>query len=325
MESRQPPTIPPPPGLINALTAGFDVVANHIGVIVLPVLFDVFLWLGPHLNVFKLLKPGMDDLAAMIPELSASPDFQFVIEFWQTTNLFSTARTFPIGIFSLLSFAPLTQSPLGDAIRLDVGSAPGLISWWFGMIVFGWVIGSVYYFWVARIALRDGKESSGVIRSIFQSVFLSITWSLLFVAAMIPVFILFAILALINEALVTFAYFLLTMISLWMLVPVFFSVHGIFYKDLNAFASILAAFRIIRSTTGRMGLFLLTALIIQLGLGILWSAPRETSWFLLVGILGNAFISTALLAASFIYYKEQTVWLQTVWSNMNSRTTSAQA
>jgi hypothetical protein len=38
----------------------------------------------------------------------------------------------------------------------------------------------------------------------------------------------------------------------------------------------------------------------------------------LVGIAGHAFITTSLLAASFIYYRDMQVWLQTVLDRLKA-------
>jgi len=43
---------------------------------------------------------------------------------------------------------------------------------------------------------------------------------------------------------------------------------------------------------------------------MLWKAPPVTSWLTLVGVGGHAFISTALLAASFVYYRDADHWVQ---------------
>jgi hypothetical protein len=40
---------------------------------------------------------------------------------------------------------------------------------------------------------------------------------------------------------------------------------------------------------------------------------------LLVGIAGHAFITTALLAASFVYYRDMNVWLQTVLERLQHK------
>jgi hypothetical protein len=53
--------------------------------------------------------------------------------------------------------------------------------------------------------------------------------------------------------------------------------------------------------------------ILSQGLTYLWSVPPSDSWMTLVGIAGHAFITTAVLAASFVYYRDMNVWLQTVF------------
>jgi hypothetical protein len=42
----------------------------------------------------------------------------------------------------------------------------------------------------------------------------------------------------------------------------------------------------------------------------------------LVGIGGHAFITTALLSASFIYYRDMNVWLQTVFERLQKKPTT---
>jgi hypothetical protein len=39
----------------------------------------------------------------------------------------------------------------------------------------------------------------------------------------------------------------------------------------------------------------------------------------LVGIGGHAFITAALLAASFVYYRDMNVWLQTVFERLQQK------
>jgi hypothetical protein len=38
--------------------------------------------------------------------------------------------------------------------------------------------------------------------------------------------------------------------------------------------------------------------------------PKSDSWMTLIGISGHAFITTALLAASLVYYRDMNVWIQ---------------
>jgi hypothetical protein len=47
-------SLPPPPNVIGSLRAGFDAVSSHVVLILLPLILDVFLWLGPRLSVGDL-------------------------------------------------------------------------------------------------------------------------------------------------------------------------------------------------------------------------------------------------------------------------------
>ena len=51
----------------------------------------------------------------------------------------------------------------------------------------------------------------------------------------------------------------------------------------------------------------LLALVFALsaGLNYLWSLPNESSWMLLVGIVGHALISSALVTATFVFFQDR--------------------
>jgi hypothetical protein len=62
----------------------------------------------------------------------------------------------------------------------------------------------------------------------------------------------------------------------------------------------------------------LSVLLIAYGLNFLWNIPSPDSWMTLIGIAGHAFITTSLLAASLIYYRDMQVWLQTVLDRLKA-------
>lgn len=65
-----------------------------------------------------------------------------------------------------------------------------------------------------------------------------------------------------------------------------------------------------RMTLPTTALFILSIFVISEGLDILWRVPAEKSWLTLIGVGGHAFITSALLAASFIYYRDADLWTQ---------------
>jgi hypothetical protein len=111
MEMDKIETLPPPPGVVGSLRAGFDAIASHITVILIPLAFDLFLWLGPRVQVDRLFRPIFDEMARFagysgypaadlktLQENSA-----LLLEQLGQFNLLNALRTFPIGVFSLMS------------------------------------------------------------------------------------------------------------------------------------------------------------------------------------------------------------------------------
>jgi hypothetical protein len=55
-------------------------------------------------------------------------------------------------------------------------------------------------------------------------------------------------------------------------------------------------------------LFVLSVFVLVQGLDILWRIPPTDSWLTLLGIAGHAFVTTGLLSASFVYYRDADRW-----------------
>jgi hypothetical protein len=319
--------LPKPPGLIASLAGGFDAAANHILLILPPALLDVLLWLGPRLRMKTLLQPVMDEMASTTMPLSASlPDAATLKLLWTDIltrfNLFSLLRTFPVGTSSLMSSGMPDRSALGLPANLEVGSFSGLLGNWIGLLILGWLLGSLYFYWVSGVSLNAAPRKS-LKYSLLQGLLLSVIWLGLLFLAGIPLLLVFSLLLVLSPILAQIGIFLLMLMGIWLLLPVFFSPHGIFIYGQNAFAAILQSLRMMRFTLPTSGLFVLSTLLISEGLGYLWSIPPFSSWLTLVAIAGHAFISTGLLAASFIYYRDINAWLLVVFEQLKAKQTPA--
>jgi hypothetical protein len=331
METQQSRPLPPPPGVIGSLKAGFDATANHIGAILLPVVLDLILWLGPHLSLERLLKP----LIASLPRYATGSGFSVTdlnraqdlyTQFTQQFNLLSLLRTFPIGISSLMSAAMPAQSPLGSPLVLQVPSFTDLIGLIALLVLVGWIGGGLYFRWISRVVTKADQVTSGrEPQMILHTVLFSILWLALLLTLGIPGTLFFSLLFLISPLLAQVALFILALVALWLVVPIFFSPLGIFAKQQDAFNSIVSGVKLARFTLPTSSLFVLSVVIISQGLNLLWSVPADTSWMTLIGIAGHAFITTALLAASFIYYQDMTSWLQVVLERLQAKAPSPQA
>lgn len=335
MERTSTEGFPPPPGIINSLKAGFDAIAAHIYAIILPILLNLFFWLGPRLrmdalfdslkadmiNFWKLIGFSSADIQAMLGEYDKIvPNFNF---FW-------TLRTFPIGIFGLksipLSLAgllaqrPEVASPLGFPVELQV-TITDFFLWYFFLTVAGWVGGGIYFYLVAKASFTDVPDMEvSLFRVLMQTIFLSVAWNFLSVVIGVPARLILQLILQTTGLLGIIVMLLLSLVSMWVIVPVFFWPHGIFVRKQNFITSALSSLQIARFTLPTSSLFVLAVFLLSFGLGYLWSVPPQDSWMTLFGIFGHAFVTTGLLAASFIYYRDMNNWLQKVMDRVRAST-----
>lgn len=321
MELRNPSLPPPPPGAVNALVNGFNAIANNVGVILFPIALDVFLWLGPRLKADALLSPALDLAKEMPANEQAKAFMSMFSEFSSGFNLFSVLRTFPMGVFSLMNVNLALKSPLGNRLELDPVTLPASFLLILLLTFAGWVGGSLYYRSVAHVVVKE--KSPGILRAVFQGVLLSGLWLIFSMIMYLPVVILLVILALFNDIVKMLILLFLSVPASWLLIAVFYSGHGVFVNTQNAFVSLWRSFRLVRYSLPTVGWFSILVIVISQGMDMLWRIPPATSWMALVGIFGHAFVSTSLLAASFFYYRDMNIWIESALQWMKTKNTSS--
>ena len=332
MDMQKLESLPPPPGVIGSLRAGFDAVASHVWLITVPLALDVVLWLGPRLTVDGLLRlfvrsfffqarrgVAVSDMAQF---LEAQTIFLAGLQSFNLLSLVSKFRTFPIGISSLLAQTMPVDTPFGGQSVVHISSLPLLVGLVLVLTAIGWVGGGLYFRWVSGTTL--GKEETAIssLRAIIQTLILSLGWLIGLMLVLVPLMFVLTLLALINPMLANGAIFLILLLAFWVVVPLFFVPHGIFARRQNAFLSAVTSLRMARFTFPTSAMFILSVVILSQGMNYLWSVPSNDSWMTLVGIAGHAFITTAILAASFVYYRDMNTWLQTVFEQWQKTRTA---
>lgn len=319
--------LPPPPGIIGSLRAGFDVVSSHVWLILLPIFLDSFLWLGTRLSAGPLYSAMVNSMLEFIKsrpmpaeEVKAVTDS---VELFSRFNWLSWVRTFPVGIPSLEAFAIPAESflrtPLGLREAINLESYWALLGWTMFIILAGWVGGSIYFRWVSLAVFGEAEARIGILRAIFQTVILSILWLICLTIILTPIMLIVGLAGLFSATLANALLFVILLLSYWLVVPFFFMPHGIFARRQNAFYSFYSSLRMTRFTLPTSGLFVFTSFLLSKGLDFLWSVPESDTWMKLVGISGHVFISTTILAASFVYYRDMNAWLQTVFGQFHQK------
>ncbi|GAP14102.1 hypothetical protein LARV_01864 [Longilinea arvoryzae] len=321
----QPKLLNPPPRLTTALIGGFNAVANHVYLILPPIILDVFLWLGPRISLERILSPVIDDMNTTLQQLGSadmtqlmSTSFNLWKQFAEQFNFFSLLRTLPVGIPSLMAGSVDPATPLGGFTRLEVNSTAGMMLIGLVMVIFGLLLGCFYFSAVSRSS--NGEKGFIFLRcsawQAAQTVLLTLLSIALILTLALPGMFVISLVTLISPTLATIALFLVGLLAFWFLIPLVFSPHGIFTRQQNAVTSMLTSVRLVRYLMPSVSLFILVAILLIQGLNQLWSVPPANSWLTLVGIAGHAFIATSMLSASFVFYRSATAWLEENLSHM---------
>ena len=317
MESSSPQTSPTPPSLMKALMAGFDAITNHLGLILFSVALDLILWLGPRWHVADLFQ-GFFDQTAALPEMKAQAEMFTQLEtMLQGSNLLSLIRTYPVGVPSLLAGQPAVGSPLGAPPAWMIASVPLAVGLWLLVTLIGMVAGTLYFSGVAQAALSDQINWRQILGqwpwACLQVLVLAIVWLAILAAIFVPLSCFLSVFVLSGMGLgqaSLFFFLFAAMVVVWLFVPLMFAPHGIFVYRYATWASIRESILLTRWTLPSTTLLLLSLVILSEGLDVLWHVPADSSWTMMIGVLGHAFVVTSLLASSFIYYRDADSWVK---------------
>lgn len=330
MEVTRTEHLPPPPGIINSIKAGFDAIASHITAILLPLLLNLFMWLGPRLRMDALFASIEGDLAAYwraakVPAEDIQTMLALYQEILQSLNLFGLLRTLPVGISNLYSMTRAEGfTPLGNpqVWQADVLTLP---LWMMFLVFIGWVGGAFYFRAVAWAALADKITATRVWMAVLQTILISILCNFILAAVGFPVMLVLFVAMQFSAALANVIVLVAALMSVWVIVPVFFWAHGVFLNRQNVFTSMFSSLQLTRFTLPNSSLFVMAVFLLSYGLGYLWRIPKPDSWLTLAGIFGHSFVTTGLLAASFIYYHDMRAWVQAVLEKLRPENIIKQA
>jgi hypothetical protein len=312
----------PPVGIIASIASGFETVNARLELILLPLVLDLFLWLGPHLSV----KPVLDQSLAALLSLLATPAGvdqataqsletlreqmkAAFVAYGERFNFFSRLSTLPLGLPSLIGGRGALLVPGGTPVTWFVDNAPEYVLLFVSFSLLGLFLGAFYFGGIAQ-QVRDARLNW---RLLLQQVWgdwarlTALTTVAFIVLALLslPVLLVAVLLALIHPLLASFA---ISTVALWLLIYLGFTLHGIILQRRGLFSAMWDSIRLAHASLPQT-LALYTAVIfIYVGLDWVWSLAADDSWLLLVGVLGHAVVATALVAATFVFYKDRYRW-----------------
>jgi hypothetical protein len=308
-----------PLGIIDCLSAGFGAVAQKPGLLLIPLLLDLFLWLGPRLSIASLvpqLAARLRTIAGGTAGNSADLFQQNTTEILGSFNLFSALSTWPLGVPSLLAGNDPGTSPLKSPATIQLQGFDELLAWLLALTLGGLLLGSLY---LGRIARWADKGRVGI-RAWLKLVWLywarivALVFTVLLGAFVLSMsfFLVLEVVSLIFAPLTPLLLLLGVGTGMWALFHLFFAVHGILVDGLTIPQAMSNSVTLVRQhPLSSVGL-LVMAVVIDLGLSTIWNMPPSESWLRLAAIAGNAFINTGLATATFIYYCGRTSGVRSI-------------
>lgn len=311
-------------GVAATIAAGFDLTAKHFWLVFLPTLLDVFFWLGPRLSFRTLLERVVSlwPAGASLEEMSGQ-----LLALASQTNLFTSLSVPVLGVPALMVGIMPEKTPLTPPV-IEVESIPLLFLLFIIFNLVGLLLTAVYFGLIARVVREQGaageRETSA--KEFWRRV--GFTWLrllgmvVLFLALMlalyIPLLLVGLILSFISQVLFSLVLFVGPLVAIWMLIYFFFAPHGLVLNGRPLRRALVESVRLVYTNVLPTMVLLLAILVIGSGLDWLLLTADDGSWLTLAGLLAHAFVSTALIVATFIFYRDRYATIKTDQSDLSS-------
>ncbi len=305
-----------PLGVIDALSAGFELIVRRPWLLLIPIALDVFLWLGPQINVKPLLDQGIAALASTVPPDAPTDTVQNLQAMQDALRAsgdsVNVLSVLALGIPSLTGIASPTAgaTPNVGLVVRDVGALLGLLV---PLGLLAALIASVYLEAIARVIRPSTTLAPAfVIRSVqaFGTLMvLGIVVAVLVSLVLIPMTIAVTLLSLVSQGIASFVFLGGMLLIFWIALYLAFALPAIFVSRVNALQAILNSITVFRyNFWSAMGLLFLSYLI-RVGFSFIWDVFASNPLGIGFDILANAFLGSGLVAATMLFYFDRMTWL----------------
>ena len=287
--------------VIDTLSEGFGAANRRPWIIAIPILFDLFLWLGPKAtlgpNLAQLIQAGLPaqyrGYEALVQQTAAS------------FNVFSLAAIYLPSLVVRLESTPLASF----TADLGVNSPLVFLGLAAGTVLVGLWLACLYLGLIAQV-VRDGQTNlqlmaSAVWRYWRRLIAFLFLVALILAAVAVPFGLAYLVLASVSPSAGEFLALLVQIAFVWAIVYLFFSIQALLLSDAGPVQAIRLSVAVIASNFWAAITLIGLTFLIYLGLPIAWQLIATHPAGLAVGIIGNAYIGTGVAAAGFLFYQER--------------------
>jgi hypothetical protein len=303
-------------GVIDTLSAGYEVVNRHPWIILIPILLDVFLLLGPQISAGRLVSNELNRLVPLGPggasiRMLDQAQQRDLVEWFEGVNLLAALAPSAVSVVGVPSLVAMLgiRDPLRSIPVETIGGALAIV---FGALLSGMLIGSLYYAILAQ-EVRDGAVSLArlvgqTLRSWVRVLLYLLLLSGLGLLFGVPVGVMAVGAAMISPTLGSLALSAVMMALVWVGLYLFFVPNAIFVSQVGPLQAIKNSVAVVRVSFWAAAAIVVLITLVLLGMGRVWELASESitgPWGLGLGILGNAYIASGLIAASMRFYRER--------------------
>jgi hypothetical protein len=299
--------LPRATGIIDSLSAGFGVVNEQPWIILLPVVLDLFFLFGPRVSI-----------APVVSQIVTRP--QFVQTFGADVTAPAIAFAEEANLLGLLSAGGLTLPTIvpvlglarGSYTMLDSGGAVALLA--LASVLLGAFVGCIYRAILAQ-QVQDGELSAlrlpaETVVAWYRIVILSVVVCVVAFLVMLPLAFIAAVASLVTSAAMPVMSALVATLVLAAQLYLFFIPNAIFMNQVGPIQAIRRGAAVIHAGVWSALTLAILVTVITIGMSQIWILlASQASWGLALGIVGNAYIASGLVAASMLFYRERMEFL----------------
>lgn len=306
-------------GVIDSLSAGFRYLGWRLELILIPVLLDLLLWLGPRFSVAPLFASfaaaygelaGAEgvtpDIAVMVDQLAAS-----IRETGEGSNLLNgLASSALLHVPSL----PLAPAQLGSQV-FEIATAGEAVVWWLIFSLFGLLIGVLYLTLLARRLPIGGMAGAGapqvaaaVVRHWLQVCGFVVLVAVGLLLIYLPISFAVGMIMLFSPAFGSAVAALAGAVTLVVFFYLYFVTAALIMDNIPLLEAMGRSLRIVRENFWPTLGFILLSNLIALGIALLLVQLANLAlWGAAVAIAINAYIGTGLSLALLVFYRSRLI------------------
>lgn len=299
-----------PKGVVATLSAGFELATRYLWLMIIPAALDFFLWIGPRLSFQSLIADLINQFPVEAAVVDPRPMLEMIAPY---LNQFSYLSVTYLGVPALMAGLSPEKTPLNPAVI----ELSGWGAWIGTLILFtlaGLLLAAIYFSLIAAamdraagipVADRDRSLSARIGRTWLRLVALALLFVGLIFAVMLPFSLLAGFIALLSQTIATFvlmgAFVLLISLGIFM----GYTPQGMTLNPRAFLPAVGESIQLFQRYLSPAVLLLFVVITARRLLSWVLLAADSGTWVTAINILAHAYISTALITALFIFYRDR--------------------